>query len=50
MIIKTSFPEHIVFKRVTSYLSGWAVAKIAKPIIYPRVNQGIGLVILGNSI
>jgi hypothetical protein len=33
---------------VTSYLSSWAIAKIAKHSIYPRVNQGIGLVILGN--
>jgi hypothetical protein len=33
---------------VTSYLSSLAIAKIAKHSIYPRVIQGIGLVILGN--
>jgi hypothetical protein len=33
---------------VTSYLSSLAIAKIAKDSIYPRVIQGIGLVILGN--
>jgi hypothetical protein len=33
---------------VTSYLSSCAIAKIAKHSIYPRVIQGIGLVILGN--
>jgi hypothetical protein len=41
-----SFPEHSINK--TSYLSSWAIAKIAKHSIYPRVIQGIGLVILGN--
>jgi hypothetical protein len=33
---------------VTSYLSSRAIEKIAKHSIYPRVIQGIGLVILGN--
>jgi hypothetical protein len=33
---------------VTSYSSSWAIAKIANQSIYPRVIQGIGLVILGN--
>jgi hypothetical protein len=33
---------------VTSYLSSGAIAKNAKHSIYPRVIQGIGLVILGN--
>jgi hypothetical protein len=47
-IHKTSFLEHSIIKRVTSYLSSWAIAKIAKQNIYPRVIQGIGLVILGN--
>ena len=48
IINKTSFLEHSIIKRVTSYLSSWAIAKIAKHSIYPRVIQGIGLVILGN--
>jgi hypothetical protein len=47
-IHKTSFPEHGIIKRVTSYLSSWAISKIAKQIIYPKVIEGIGLVILGN--
>jgi hypothetical protein len=47
IIIKTSFPEHSIFKRVTSYLSSWAIAKIAKHSIYPRVNHWIGLEIQG---
>jgi hypothetical protein len=42
-------PPNSIIKRVTSYLSSWAIAKIAKHSIYPRVIQGIGLVILGNS-
>jgi hypothetical protein len=33
---------------VTSYSSSWAIAKIAKQSIYPRVIQGIWWVILGN--
>jgi hypothetical protein len=48
IINKTSFLEHSIIKRVTSWLSSWAIAKIAKHSIYPRVIQGIGLVILGN--
>ena len=47
-IYKTSFLECSNIKRVTSYLSSWAIAKIAKHSIYHRVIQGIGLVILGN--
>jgi hypothetical protein len=47
-IIKLHFWNIVSFKRVTSYLSSWAIAKIAKQNIYPRVIQGIGLVILGN--
>jgi hypothetical protein len=48
VIIKLYFRNIVSFKRVTSYLSSWAIAKIAKHSIYPRVIQGIGLVILGN--
>jgi hypothetical protein len=48
IINKTSFPEHSIIKRVTAYLSSWAIAKIAKHNIYPRVIQRIWLVILGN--
>jgi hypothetical protein len=48
IINKTSFLEHNIIKRVTSYLPSWAIAKIAKHNIYPRVNQEIWLLILGN--
>jgi hypothetical protein len=48
IIIKLHFWNIVSFKRVTSYLSSWAIAKIAKHSIYPRLIQGIGLVILGN--
>jgi hypothetical protein len=47
-IYKTSFLEHSNIKRVTSCLSSSAIAKFAKHSIFPRVIQGIGLVILGN--
>ena len=47
-IIKLHFRNIVSFKRVTSYSSSWAIAKIAKQSIYPRVIQGLGLVILGN--
>jgi hypothetical protein len=48
IINKTSFLEHSIIKRVTSCLSSWAIAKIAKHSIYPRAIQGIGFVIVGN--
>ena len=47
-IYKTSFLECSNIKRVTSCLSSWAIEKIAKHSSYPRVIQGIALVILGN--